>query len=116
MRKDVLICDICEITIASKKCELCGKDICEECNHDKFIGYITYEICSKCDEKFQSIATNDPDFLLQIFKEKIELKKEVINILKNAFMLYNLEDKKPKPASIPLPLKYYTNNKKFWRI
>ena len=34
MKKEIDVCDICGVGIAKGKCEICGKDFCDNCGKD----------------------------------------------------------------------------------
>lgn len=95
MKKEAIICDVCENFLAETKCDVCGKDVCEKCHKETNIGFIDYNFCSSCSKAV--IKMNTENFLGDIFKDKTELKKEIAEILKNAIMLFEIEEKKEKP-------------------
>ena len=103
MKKNVTICDKCEVTIATKQCDICGKDLCEDCSNvenNAIVGGLMELItCEGCDDQLDDMMIKRKDLLPSVFKEKVELKKEIIEVLKNAMMLNQIEEEKnPMPA------------------
>lgn len=83
MKKEVIICDICNKTLAKRKCEICNKDFCEGCGTEWKIklsyhnGFFT-DLCKNCaNTKFD--------------KEVIEkIKEKMIKIMKKGKILERL--------------------------
>lgn len=108
MKKEAIICDVCENFLAETKCDICGKDVCEKCHEETNIGFIDYNFCSSCSKAIMKMNTEN--FLGDIFKDKTEIKKEIAEILKNAMILFEIEEKKekPKPKEPFIPFKPIT--------
>jgi uncharacterized Fe-S cluster-containing radical SAM superfamily protein len=109
VQKNVIICDICETSIANRKCSLCDRDGCENCLSEKSIAVsndsaqahtsiISFGICDKCEDKLEKISSQDPRYFENIFKDKEELLKEIMETFKTALLLYKIEegDKPPQ--------------------
>ena len=98
MKKNVTICDKCETTISSKQCDICGKDLCEDCSNvenNAIVGGLMELItCEGCSNQLDDMMVKRKDLLPSVFKEKVELKKEIIEVLKNAMMLNQIEEEK----------------------
>lgn len=124
MEKNVNVCDICEAQLAKCKCNICDKDICEECKKEIGVGFLgletgfgvnianilTIELCKKCSNQLSKTCFSENIFE-DIYKNKPEIKKEIIESIKNVMMLKKIDDedmptKKEKeirryPAYIP---------------
>ena len=90
MKKEIIVCDICcndnnldveELVEAIDKCELCGKDVCEECfdninigDKDTNVNILSFKCCNYCET--ETILDK---------KEDKAVKKEVRDILFNHF-------------------------------
>jgi hypothetical protein len=113
MEKNVLICDDCEVTIATQKCGICGKDLCDDCSNsqveNRIVGSIMELItCDGCDEQLGEIHGSKKDMLHQVFNEKTELKNQIIETLKNVMMLHKIEEEnKPKLEPNPNPKRFF---------
>ena len=101
-KSEVNICDICRRVIAEKKCEICDKDICENCEDDMAIGLanggILFKVisCKNCSNKLEKSK------MKQYFDEKPhhELRRGIIKLFRTAMVVENLQDddKKDKYA------------------
>jgi hypothetical protein len=62
MEKNTIICDVCDEHVAKCKCEICSKDICEECLEEIFIGFFESDVplfnmntCERCSKQLNRI-------------------------------------------------------------
>lgn len=99
VERKVRVCDRCDKNISKGVCETCGKDICETCFTTAEIMVevqcITYlKVCKVCLETIDELEfPKDPD-----------LKKELLEKIKNLMVLENLKDKPKKPAAVAWPV------------
>lgn len=94
MKKQVNICDVCNKAVSEKKCEVCDKDICPNCEDDLGIGlaeggilfYVTS--CNKCAPRLEKAK------LKQFFDEDVnkDIRRKIIKVFKNANILDSLEN------------------------
>jgi len=93
MKKEVVVCDVCERGIATTKCPICGKDVCPECSELlKFYSYQEYggtslkvsttksllhkfnqstwmcKDCAKVLDKFIELDVPSEEFLIELLK------------------------------------------------
>lgn len=109
MKKQVTltICDICEEQLEknekSKICNLCGKEVCENCHQELFdeeelSHSLNLVVCEKCFDENSDVA----DEVIKFFrkkevKAKFKLMREDLKeYLKQVIMLRNLGDKNDK--------------------
>ena len=96
MKKEIIVCDICynkdddisDFVEAKEKCELCGKDVCDDCYSDLTIGdedgdinILSLHCCDDCAEETNLNGKEDKkivkeirEILLNHFKKKILTK------------------------------------------
>jgi hypothetical protein len=94
---NVVLCDSCNERVATRKCDFCGKDLCNFCGSGTDIRVGNQDLeninyCKDCSGKvreriFSSITYNDKDL-----KEKI--KKMILSHVQKKLMLDKLEDEK----------------------
>jgi len=107
-KKEVEICDECNKKIAKIKCELCGADMCEDCESYIYLkaespehythgnpNFMKISTCEKCSD-----ITTQVD-LMEEFKNYPELKKQFIDIFIKLIQLEELEGK-VRPKKEPL--------------
>jgi len=93
MEKKVRICDDCKEEIATSKCEICGYDLCSDCNNnsllkfDDNINLWNIVMCDDCYDKATKIKN-----VKSLFGKP--LKEFLIPILKKSVMLSKLEEGK----------------------
>ncbi len=98
VNKNVKICDVCEKTIAEKKCFICKKDLCNICKRYLQVKLTIEEssikeispklyICQNCNLTIQQLKFEDKEF-------GKELTKLIKPYLMKKVMLENLDDKK----------------------
>ncbi len=100
MKKEIIICDLCSkdaervenFVEATKKCELCGKDVCEDCsfnfeigNEDGGIEILSLRCCENCEGEIQLDKKEDKKvikevrgILLNHIKKRVLAKKSKI--------------------------------------
>ena len=108
VEKKVRVCDRCDENIAKKVCETCDKDICEYCIKpiiisvaDSMERIINLNVCEVCHYVLRELEfPKDPD-----------LKKELLEKIKNLMMLENLKDK-PKKSRGPVAVAWPVPRKK----
>lgn len=101
--KTINICDICEKKIAIEPCNICGKDVCVDCNQKISVGFdssFIYNendmrlfdiiVCQKCEITFFNVCSRENTICEEVFKNKPELKKEIIETIKNIIMLHKI--------------------------
>lgn len=99
-KTEVNVCDVCRNVITQKKCEICDKDICENCEDDMAVGLANGGIlfyiiaCGGCSKKLEVAK------LKQYFEEEPhrKIRKNLLNIFKNAIVVEILQDKEEKEA------------------
>ena len=120
MEKNARICDVCDRLVAKGKCEICDKDICEECADTIMIGLYQGEgdvlfninACQKCNKQISRVCLSDENIFQEVFKEKPELLKEIIEVIKNVMMLKKVSDEDldkkedEEEGLIPIPSPY----------
>jgi hypothetical protein len=119
MEKNARICDVCETHVAGCKCEICNKDICEECTKELPVVFdeasaVLFNInaCAKCNRQIMKVCLSEENIFQEVFKEKPELLKEIIEVIKNIMMLKKVSDDEPeKEAEIENPYSILPNNK-----
>lgn len=95
LKKEIRICDICEITIAGKgKCEICDNDCCEDCILDYDIDFMeislnNIKVCSECSSKIDDLKKRRAKI-----DKKDEIKESMIGYIKKMLILKALENKK----------------------
>ncbi len=57
IKKEVLVCDICNNTFARKKCFLCDKDICSNCGNRSKVVYDMF-LCKPCNSRVKMMDDN----------------------------------------------------------
>ena len=85
VEKNARICDVCENHIAKSKCEICDKDICEECADVVMIGLYQGEgdvlfninACHKCNKQLSKVCLSDENIFQEVFKERPELLNRI---------------------------------------
>ena len=99
MKKEIIVCDICckntddieDFVKATEKCELCGKEICEDCcsylkivdeEEEIEIFFLTY--CNDCEEGTRLNKKEDK----KIIKE---VKEILLNHIKKKVLIKNLK-------------------------
>lgn len=96
VEKTVNICDSCKEKVAKNKCEICGKDNCEDCNREKMVGsmvsFLKYNLCPRCEDVLQYISINEPKIFEEIFENKPEIKQSILETLKNIIMLKKISE------------------------
>jgi hypothetical protein len=117
MEKQTTICDVCDERVAKCKCEICNKDICSECLGNIFIGFSDHDTplfnlntCERCGKQLGRVCSSEPKIFEDVLKDKPELKKEIIEVIKNIMMLKKISDedmdkieKKEEESIIGLP-------------
>ncbi len=96
VKKETILCDICNERVADSKCDICHKDACKECRGYKSLRFGNVELfriitCNNCFRAnrtaFESNDSySDGDFIK-------ETKEIILNRLKKVVMLNNLEKK-----------------------
>lgn len=101
VKRNVPICDVCNVTIAEYKCVICGQDICK--NHcytlriSMLYGYIPFRLeqrtpddmskncfCSKCKDRLSNDLVQIPE------EERSIVFEEYTTFLKKIFSLVNI--------------------------
>jgi len=93
-KSNILICDRCHTRIASRKCFICGDDLCNFCRgkSNMYIQGINLKFlldtCKKCVLKLNKLIEENEDDIFKSIRETltIDLRKRLI--------LDRLEDKK----------------------
>ena len=62
IKKEVIVCDICNNTFARKKCFLCDKDICSNCGNRSKIVYDMF-LCKNCNSRVRMLDDFMEEFL-----------------------------------------------------
>ena len=99
-KSEVNICDICRRVIANKTCEICDKDICENCEDDMAIGLanggvLFYIIsCKNCSNKLEHGK------LKKYFEDEphTKIRKNMLKVFRNAIIVENLQDNEERTA------------------
>ena len=87
MKKEIEICDICGNSIAKKKCEVCGKDFCNNCGTEWKIKLSYHDGCLI--DMCKGCANTKLD------KEVLEkIKEDIIKNLKKGKIIQNLKEEK----------------------
>jgi hypothetical protein len=110
VRKEVTLCDNCKDKVSKEKCEICGKDICERClnaltfesgtSGSSGISWFEIPICNECVEQHKQIKMENGDresFRRVFIDVPEELRKIMVDFIKNTIMLNQLKGEKPKP-------------------
>lgn len=102
--KKVKICDVCDKHTTEYSCEICGKDICEECSDDIMLSFIASDTmgatlfnihsCKKCNKQFSRVCLSEENIFEDSFKELPELRKAITDLVKNVMMLKKVSDEK----------------------
>lgn len=101
------VCDICEEQIGEgrkRKCDLCGKEFCEDCgdiifdDDNQAVSIMRIKICSSCfdDERNSEVIEDEISkfFKQKDVKEVLKSLREKLKVyLKNIIMLRNLGEK-----------------------
>jgi len=95
-KKEVNICDICEKVVSKSKCEICERDVCEDCHKTTNINIVdkalaTITICESCEIALDK-ALNKPG--LELLGEQIA--PSIIAGLKKMVMLEDVSKKEIK--------------------
>jgi hypothetical protein len=68
MKKTITICDVCEeneVDKRSKKCQICGGDVCDDCMESLTFSsmhseeYFEIEMCGNCNEHMSKLPKKD---------------------------------------------------------
>jgi len=94
-KTEVNICDNCRRVVTEKKCEICDRDICEDCEDDMAVGLangglLFYVICcKKCSVMLEKSK------MKQYFHEEPHrhIRKSIIGIFRNAIVVEKLQDR-----------------------
>lgn len=108
MEKNTIICDICDKHVAERKCEICSKDLCEDCSESiellfmgnsensraPLFGTPLFDIntCERCHKQFIRVCLSEQKIFSDIMKDKPEIQKEIVETIKNAMMLKKITD------------------------
>ena len=102
VQKNTIICDVCDETISNRKCDICSKDICEGCTQEIPLGFIDESVllniytCERCKKQFSRIclseSSEEENIFQQVMNDKPELKKEIIEMIKNIIMLKKISE------------------------
>jgi len=99
MKKEIIVCDICskdyddveDLVEATEKCELCGKDVCEDCyfnlkigDEDGDIEIFSIKCCNDCEEETRLDTREDK----KVIKE---VKEILLNHIKKRVLAKNLK-------------------------
>jgi len=94
MEKKIRICDDCKEVISKYKCEICGIDLCGNCNNKSLFSFDTGEVdlfhidmCDNCYGKSSGMKN-----IKSIFGKP--LKEVLLPILKKSVTLSKLEEGK----------------------
>ena len=97
-KEKIIICDICEKSIAKHKCEVCGKDLCEDCFRSFTLdienyGFNVIHFCEGCKVKAsdlfrgKSLTEN-----YENFDKDNEIKKIILDKIKKNLIIENLKE------------------------
>jgi hypothetical protein len=113
MEKNTIICDVCDEHVAKCKCEICSKDICEDCTEEipLFLSetlLFNINTCEKCQKQFSRVCSSEETIFEDVMKDKPEIKNEIVEIIKNVMMLHKIsaEDIKKEEEIITTPFPY----------
>jgi hypothetical protein len=121
VEKNTIICDVCDEHVAKCKCEICNKDICDECLEEIFVGFFESDVplfnmntCERCSKQLNHVCLSEATIFQEVFKDKPELKNEIVEAIKNIMMLKKISDEEiieeeEKTISLtpPIPPNYY---------
>ena len=88
-KTNLIICDICGKVIATKKCSLCGKDLCDGCTNGRTIGTVSLDFCKICVRKIKRINYDRPSFWEE-FNIAENMVEKIVQHIKKSLMLKNL--------------------------
>lgn len=98
VEKQARICDVCDNHVANNKCDVCSKDICQECTEGISLGFLdeanALEIntCEKCKKQFSRVCLSEPNIFEDVFKDQPEIRNSIIELIKNVMMLKKVSD------------------------
>jgi len=120
VEKKARICDVCDTKVSKNNCEICDKDICEDCSEEIILmldvetSLFSINTCERCKKQFSRVCLSEQTIFEDVMKDKPELKKEIVEIIKNVMMLHKISDEDMKkevppiqPFPRPSPLKPY---------
>ncbi len=91
VEKKVIICDICQKSIANSKCSFCQKDICDKCMEKKWIGTILLKVCKGCNRKLKRIKLEVETFWEE-FNKQNDMQEKITRYIEKKLILDNLGD------------------------
>lgn len=128
VEKNARICDVCDKTVAEGRCDICAKDICQDCTEEIGLNFFSesssarallfnVNTCERCRKQFSKVCLSEQTIFEDVFKDKPELKNEIVEAIKNIMMLKKISDeeepKKEEESYLPprrkipfLPKKY----------
>ena len=99
-KSEVNVCDICRRVVTEKKCEICDKDICKDCEDDMGVGLANGGVlffiisCKQCSNKLEKGK------MKKYFDEKPhrDIRKGIVKLFRTAIVVENLQDDDEKYA------------------
>jgi hypothetical protein len=98
VEKQTVICDVCDEHVAKCKCEICSKDICEDCTNEVIVmlntetALFSIDTCERCRKQFSRVCLSKEHIFEEVFKDKPEIKQEIVEVIKNVMMLHKISD------------------------
>ena len=91
VEKKVILCDICNKSVANSKCSFCKKDICDKCMEKEVIGTVVLKVCKGCNRKLKRIKFERESFWEE-FNKMENMQEKIIKYLEKNLILKNLSD------------------------
>jgi hypothetical protein len=119
VEKNTRICDVCDEHVAKCKCQICSKDICEDCKNAISVNFLddgillfNIDTCEKCQKQFSRVCLSEETIFADVMKDKPELMNEIVELVKNILMLKKISDediKKEEEIPSMFPSRPYPN-------
>ena len=84
MKKETLMCDVCEESMAKSKCSICGRDVCSrlKCNRNILLmmgGFTlgSFERCSICRKNMEKVEKKGA------LDMPVQIRQSIVEMLKN---------------------------------
>jgi len=97
-KTNIIICDVCEKKIVKHKCEVCNKDLCEDCLRNLRLGVGNYAFnniyfCEGCVVKAENLFTNKSvEENYENFDKDNKIKKIMLDKIKKNLIIENLKE------------------------